>query len=74
MCIRDRANVVLVGPIPETESQHVVTVHWLLNMLIEHKLVDDVCYLVTVRPCQVENEPVKFNEFEPAWYVSVCLE
>ena len=63
----ERANVILVGPIPNTEAQHVVTVHWLLKMLIEHKLVDDKCYLVTVRPCRVENEAVEFKEFTPAW-------
>ena len=63
----ERANVILVGPIPKTEAQHVVTVHWLLKMMIEHKLVDNECYLVTVRPCRVENEAVEFEEFTPAW-------
>ena len=65
----ERANVVLVGPIPKKESQHKITVHWLLNMLIDHKLIDEKCYLVTVRPRQVENESVdlEFAEYEPAW-------
>ena len=63
----ERANVVLVGPIPKVEAHHVVTVHWLLKMLIEHKLVDDECYLITVRPCRVEHKDVEFQEFTPAW-------
>ena len=63
----ERVNVILVGPIPKMEAHHVVTVHWLLKMLIEHKLVDDECYLITVRPCRVENKAVEFQEFTPAW-------
>ena len=76
----ERANVVLVGPIPKEElqeesvrqkslkqkSQKIITVHWMLMLLIKYQMVEETFYLVVVRPLAVNGQCVarKFEEFE----------
>ena len=72
----ERANMVLVGPIPKEESQKdesqkekpqkVIAVHWLLRMmLVKQFFVKETFYLVVVRPLTVNGESVAFEEFDP---------
>ena len=72
----ERANVVLVGPIPKEDSQKdesqkekpqkVIAVHWLLRMMLVKQLfVKETFYLVVVRPLTVNGVCVTFEEFNP---------
>lgn len=71
---RERANVVLVGPIPEEEmqeeslkqkSQKFITIHWMLMILVKYQMVEETFYLVVVRPLAVNGQHVAFEKFEP---------
>lgn len=72
----ERANIVVVGPIPKEEankvqsqrekSQKVIAVHWMLRMiLVSHRFVDDTFYLLVVKPLTVNGHSVDFEDFDP---------
>ena len=72
----ERANIVVVGPIPKEESnkvesqkeksQRVIAVHWMLRMiLVRHRFVDDTFYLLVVKPLTVNGQSVAFEDFNP---------
>lgn len=72
----ERANIVVVGPIPKEESnkeesqreksQKVIAVHWMLRMiLVGHRFVENTFYLIVVKPLTVNGQSVVFEDFNP---------